>query len=135
VISYLSSEKRNEFILIIKKMMKKISEDVIIQKQMPILDLPKVGYDNTVWSNEKRMLTIGDKKIEVSPDSIKKIPTFAQYLVMANAVKKLLDEEMESTIRGMYYATLSNVGDDKNRQKFWTGQEDSDNAIKAVELL
>ncbi len=94
----MSSEKKNEVILIIKKIMKKISEDVIIQKQMPILDLPKVGYDNTVWSDEKRMLTIGDKKIEVSPDSVKKIPTFAQYLVMANAIKKLLDEDMESTI-------------------------------------
>jgi len=115
--------------------MKKISDDVIKQNQMPILDLPKIGYDNTVWSNEKRMLTTGDKKVEVSPDSVKRIPTFAQYLVMANAVKKLLDEDMESTIRGMYYATLSNVGDDKNKQKFWTGQDDSDNAIKAVELL
>jgi len=115
--------------------MRKISDDVIKQNQMPILDLPKIGYDNTVWSDEKRMLTTGDKKVEVSPDSVKKIPTFAQYLVMANAVKKLLDEDMESTIRGMYYATLSNVGDDKNKQKFWTGQEDSDNAIKAVELL
>ena len=115
--------------------MKKISDDVIKQNQMPVLDLPKIGYDNTVWSNEKRMLTTGDKKIEVSPDSVKRIPTFAQYLVMANAVKKLLDEDMESTIRGMYYATLSNVGDDKNKQKFWTGQDDSDNAIKAVELL
>ncbi len=111
--------------------MRKISDDVVKQNQMPILDLPKIGYDNTVWSDEKRMLTTGDKKIEVSPDSVKKIPTFAQYLVMANAVKKLLDEDMESTIRGMYYATLSNVGDDKNKQKFWTGQEDSDNAIKA----
>src|SRR3954447_13798629 len=116
-------------------MMKKISEDVIIQKRMPILDLPKVGYDNTVWSDEKRMLTIGDKKIEVSPDSVKKIPTFAQYLVMANAIKKLLDEDMESTIRGMYYATLSTVGDEKNKQKFWNNQENSDDAIKAVELL
>jgi DNA topoisomerase-6 subunit A len=81
------------------------------------------------------MLTIGDKKIEVSPDSVKKIPTFAQYLVMANAIKKLLDEEMESTIRGMYYATLSNVGDEKNKQKFWNNQDNSDDAIKAVELL
>jgi len=122
-------------VTIIKRIMRKISDDVIKQNQMPILDLPKIGYDNTVWSDEKRMLTTGDKKVEVSPDSVKKIPTFAQYLVMANAVKKLLDEEMESTIRGMYYATLSNVGDDKNKQKFWTGQEDSDNAIKADELL
>jgi len=122
-------------VTIIKRIMRKISDDVIKQNQMPILDLPKIGYDNTVWSDEKRMLTTGDKKVEVSPDSVKKIPTFAQYLVMANAVKKLLDEDMESTIRGMYYATLSNVGDDKNKQKFWTGQEDSDNAIKAVELL
>lgn len=115
--------------------MKKISEDVITQKQMPVLDLPKIGYDNTVWSHKKRMLTIGDKKIEVSPDSVKKIPTFAQYLVMANAIKKLLDEDMESTIRGMYYATLSNVGDEKNKQKFWNNQDNSDDAIKAVELL
>jgi DNA topoisomerase-6 subunit A len=102
---------------------------------MPILDVPKVGYDNTVWSEEKRMLTIGNKKAQVSPDSIKKIPTFSQYLVMANAVRKLLDEEMESTIRGMYYATLSTVGDDKIKQKFWNSQENSDDAIKAVELL
>jgi DNA topoisomerase VI subunit A len=131
----LSTAKKREFVTIIKRIMRKISDDVIKQNQMPILDLPKIGYDNTVWSDEKRMLTTGEKKIEVSPDSVKKIPTFAQYLVMANAVKKLIDEDMESTIRGMYYATLSNVGDDKNRQKFWTGQEDSDNAIKAVELL
>ena len=131
----MSTAKKQEFVTIIKRIMRKISDDVIKQNQMPILDLPKIGYDNTVWSDEKRMLTTGDKKIEVSPDSVKKIPTFAQYLVMANAVKKLLDEDMESTIRGMYYATLSNVGDDKNKQKFWTGQEDSDNAIKAVELL
>jgi DNA topoisomerase VI subunit A len=131
----LSIAKKQEFVTIIKRIMRKISDDVIKQNQMPILDLPKIGYDNTVWSDEKRMLTTGDKKVEVSPDSVKKIPTFAQYLVMANAVKKLLDEDMESTIRGMYYATLSNVGDDKNKQKFWTGQEDSDNAIKAVELL
>jgi len=131
----LSTAKKQEFVTIIKRIMRKISDDVIKQNQMPMLDLPKIGYDNTIWSDEKRMLTTGDKKVEVSPDSVKKIPTFAQYLVMANAVKKLLDEDMESTIRGMYYATLSNVGDDKNKQKFWTGQEDSDNAIKAVELL
>jgi DNA topoisomerase VI subunit A len=102
---------------------------------MPILDVPKIGYDNTIWSEEKRMLTIGSKKVQVSPDSIKKIPTFSQYLVMANAVRKLLDEEMESTIRGMYYATLSTVGDDRIKQKFWNSQENSDDAIKAVELL
>jgi DNA topoisomerase VI subunit A len=47
----------------------------------------------------------------------------------------LLDDEMESTIRGMYYATLSTVGDDSFKQKFWNSQENSDDAIKAVELL
>jgi DNA topoisomerase-6 subunit A len=114
--------------------MKDISKNISIER-MPVIDVPKVGYDNTVWSEEKRMLTIGSKKMQVSPDSIKKIPTFSQYLVMANAVRKLLDEEMESTIRGMYYATLSTVGDDKIKQRFWNSQENSDDAIKAVELL
>jgi DNA topoisomerase VI subunit A len=127
-------ERHQEVIKKIKLVMKDISKNVLIQR-MPILDVPKVGYDNTVWSDEKRMLTIGNKKVQVSPDSIKKIPTFSQYLVMANAVRKLLDEEMESTIRGMYYATLSTVGDDKIKQKFWNSQENSDDAIKAVELL
>ena len=54
---------------------------------------------------------------------------------MANAVRKLLDEEMEITIRGMYYATLSTVGDDKNKQKFWNDQNDSDDAIKVYRII
>jgi DNA topoisomerase-6 subunit A len=114
--------------------MRDVSDD-LVQKTMPVLDVPKVGYDNTIWSDEKRMLTIGDKMIQVSPDNTKKIPTFAQYIVMANAIRRLLDEEMESTIRGMYYATLSTVGEEKNKQKFWNTQENSDDAIKALELL
>jgi DNA topoisomerase VI subunit A len=126
--------RHQEVIKKIKLVMKDISKDITVER-MPVLDVPKVGYDNTVWSDQKRMLTIGSKKVQISPDSIKKIPTFSQYLVMANAVRKLLDEEMESTIRGMYYATLSTVGDDKIKQKFWNSQENSDDAIKAVELL
>ena len=127
-------ERHVEVIKKIKLIMKDISKNILVER-MPVLDVPKVGYDNTVWSDQKRMLIIGNKKVQISPDSIKKIPTFSQYLVMANAVRKLLDEEMESTIRGMYYATLSSVGDDKFKQKFWNSQENSDDAIKAVELL
>ncbi|MEW5840962.1 MAG: hypothetical protein AB1753_08155, partial [Thermoproteota archaeon] len=98
-------KRHQEVIKEIKAIMKHVSTDLLLEKTMPVLDVPKVGYDNTVWSDQKRMLTIGDKKVKVSPDSTKKIPTFAQYIVMANAVRRLLDEEMESTIRGMYYAT------------------------------
>ena len=115
--------------------MRDVSHDLIVSGTMPVLDVPKVGYDNTIWSEEKKMLTIGEKQVQISPDSTKKIPTFSQYIVMANAIRRLLDEEMESTIRGMYYATLSTVGDEKNRQKFWNSQENSDDAIKAIELL
>lgn len=128
-------KRHQEVIKKIKLIMKDVSDDLMLEQIMPVLDVPKVGYDNTIWSDEKRMLTIGEKKVKVSPDSTKRIPTFAQYLVMASAVKKLLDEEMESTIRGMYYATLTSVGDDKNKQKFWNTQENSDDAIKAIELL
>src|SRR5574339_1084127 len=119
----------------IRKIMKNVGDEVLVKGVMPSLEIPKVGYDNTVWSDEKRMLTIGDKTVQIGPNSSKKIPTFAQYLVMANAIRRLLDEEMESTIRGIYYATLSTVGDEKNQQKFWSGQDDSDDAIKAIELL
>jgi DNA topoisomerase-6 subunit A len=127
-------KRHQEVIKKIKLVMKDISKNITVER-MPVLDVPKIGYDNTIWSEEKRMLIIGSKKVQVIPDSIKKIPTFSQYLVMANAVRKLLDDEMESTIRGMYYATLSTVGDDSFKQKFWNSQENSDDAIKAVELL
>jgi DNA topoisomerase VI subunit A len=130
-----ADKRHQEIIKKIKLIMRDVNDDLMVQKTMPVLDVPKVGYDNTIWSDEKRMLTIGNKMIQVSPDSTKKIPTFAQYLVMANAIRRLLDEEMESTIRGMYYATLSTVGDEKNKQKFWNSQENSDDAIKALELL
>src|SRR6266508_567565 len=127
--------RHQEIINKIRKIMKNVGDDILIEGIMPSLEIPKVGYDNTVWSDKRRMLTIGNKTVQIGPDSTKKIPTFTQYLVMANAVRKLLDEEMESTIRGMYYATLSTVGDERNKQKFWNGQEDSDDAIKAIELM
>jgi DNA topoisomerase-6 subunit A len=128
-------KRHREVIKKIKLLMSDVAEDLMVEKIMPVLDVPKVGYDNTVWSEQKRMLTIGGKTVQVSPDSTKKIPTFSQYLVMANAIRKLLDEEMESTIRGMYYATLTSVGDENARQKFWNRQENSDDAIKAIVLL
>jgi DNA topoisomerase-6 subunit A len=130
-----TDKRHQEVVKKIKLILGDVSKDLMVEKTMPVIDLPKIGYDNTIWSHEKRMLAIGHKTVQVSPDSTKKIPTFAQYVVMASAIRRLLDEEMESTIRGMYYATLSTVGDEKNKQKFWNSQENSDDAIKAVELL
>ena len=130
-----TDKRHQEVVKKIKLILSDVSKDLMVEKTMPVIDLPKIGYDNTIWSDQKRMLAIGNKKVQVSPDSTKKIPTFAQYVVMASAIRRLLDEEMESTIRGMYYATLSTVGDEKNKQKFWNSQENSDDAIKAVELL
>ena len=126
------NKRHKEIIKKIQNIMKEISNDVLIGKKMPSLEISKVGYDNTFWSEKKKMLTLGEKKVIVSPNSTKKIPTFSQYLVMANAIRKLVDEEMESTIRGMYYATLSTVGDEKNKEKFWRSQEDSDDVRIAV---
>jgi DNA topoisomerase VI subunit A len=130
-----NNKRHKEIIKKIQNLMKDISKDILINNKMPSLEISKLGYDNTFWSDKKKMLTIGEKKVIISPNSTKKIPTFSQYLVMANAIRKLIDEEMESTIRGMYYATLSTVGDEKNKEKFWRSQEDSDDAIKAVELM
>jgi len=130
-----NNKRHKEIIKKIQNLMKDISKDLLINNKMPSIEISKLGYDNTFWSDKKKMLTIGEKKVIISPNSTKKIPTFSQYLVMANAIRKLIDEEMESTIRGMYYATLSTVGDEKNKEKFWRSQEDSDDAIKAVELM
>src|SRR5215217_2547239 len=129
------NKKHKEIIKKIQNLMRDISNDLLINNKMPSLEISKLGSDNTFWSDKKKMLTMGEKKVIITPNSTKKIPTFAQYLVMANAIRKLIDEEMESTIRGMYYGTLSSVEDEKNKEKFWRNQEDPDDAIKAVELI
>ena len=46
--------------------MKEISNDVLIGKKMPSLEISKVGYDNTFWSEKKKMLTLGEKKVIIS---------------------------------------------------------------------
>jgi DNA topoisomerase VI subunit A len=84
--------RHKEVIKKIKLIMRDVSHDLIVSGTMPVLDVPKVGYDNTIWSEEKKMLTIGEKQVQISPDSTKKIPTFSQYIVMANAIRRLLDE-------------------------------------------
>src|ERR671910_844081 len=101
------NKRHKEIIKKIQNLMIAISNDLLINNKIPSLEISKLGYDNTFWS---------EKKVIISPNSTKKIPTFSQYLVMANAIRKLIEEEMESTIRGMYYATLSTVGDEKNKE-------------------
>ncbi|HEX2014685.1 MAG TPA: hypothetical protein VLA68_05610, partial [Nitrososphaera sp.] len=73
-----AKDKRHQEVMKkIKLIMKDVSNDLMEEKTMPVLNVPKVGYDNTVWSDSKRMLTIGSKTVGISPDSTKKIPTFA----------------------------------------------------------
>lgn len=55
-----TDKRHQEVIKKIKLIMKDVSADLMVQKTMPVLNIPKVGSDNTVWSDEKRMLTIGE---------------------------------------------------------------------------
>jgi len=66
------NKRHKEIIKKIQNIMKEISNDVLIGKQMPSLEISKVGYDNTFWSEKKKMLTLGDKKVIISPNSTKK---------------------------------------------------------------
>jgi DNA topoisomerase-6 subunit A len=58
-------KRHKETIGKIKLIMKDICKDVLSEKKMPSLDITKIGYDNTVWSEEKRMLTIGTKTVHI----------------------------------------------------------------------
>ena len=49
-------KRHKETIKKIKLLMKEVCTDVLSEKKMPSLDITKIGYDNTVWSEEKRML-------------------------------------------------------------------------------
>lgn len=42
----------------IRKIMKNVGDEVLVEGVMPSLEIPKVGYDNTVWSDEKGCLLL-----------------------------------------------------------------------------
>ena len=46
-----TKDKRHQEVMKkVKLIMKDVSSDVMVSKTMPVLNVPKVGYDNTVWS-------------------------------------------------------------------------------------
>ena len=50
----MTGDKRDlEVIKKIKLIMKDVSTDLMIQKTMPVLNVPKAGYNNTVWSEQE----------------------------------------------------------------------------------
>ena len=51
-------KRHKETIKKIRLIMKAICNDVLSGKKMPSFDITKIGYDNTVWSEEKRLLPI-----------------------------------------------------------------------------
>ena len=68
----LKDKRHQEITNKIRKIMKNVGDDILVEGIMPSLEIPKVGYDNTVWSDEKRMLTIGEKTIQVGPNKLKR---------------------------------------------------------------
>jgi DNA topoisomerase VI subunit A len=65
-------KRHQDVIKKIKSIMKTISDDVILNKIMPSFEVPKIGYDNTIWSVDKRMLTIGNKTVLIWPTQCEK---------------------------------------------------------------
>ena len=72
----------------IRKIMKNVGDDVLVEGVMPSLEIPKVGYDNTVWSDEKRMLTIGDKTVQIGPNRLKEDTNFRSISCHGQCYKK-----------------------------------------------
>jgi len=49
----LKDKRHQEITNKIRKIMKNVGDDILVEGIMPSLEIPKVGSDNTVWSEEK----------------------------------------------------------------------------------
>ncbi|MBI4896071.1 MAG: hypothetical protein HY832_00800, partial [Candidatus Aenigmarchaeota archaeon] len=86
--------------------LQKLGNDVktqIEKKENPGIDIPIRSLSNVKFDEKTKQLTLGDKTSRRSYFNVAHSKRFMQTLMVASFSKKLLDENIHTSIRDMYY--------------------------------
>jgi DNA topoisomerase-6 subunit A len=111
---------------------KKITEE-IERGESPTFETPLRTKANTIYDEGLGCLRIGDKKETRKFLSMSQAKTFMQTMAIAAKTKKFIEEELHTSIRGLFYQLKFTLGEDIEEDLF-SEQSESNALIEDLEV-
>ncbi|MEW6528846.1 MAG: DNA topoisomerase IV subunit A [Candidatus Micrarchaeota archaeon] len=124
------SEKETVFKL--ENLGKKLIEE-IRKGEEPKFQMPLRSRSNILYDEGMKFLRIGDKKEERKFISVGQAKKFMQTIAIANKAKKFINEDLHTSIRGLYYQLKITLGEDIDEELF-SEQSESNELIEDLEV-
>jgi len=119
-----------------KKKLKELGEGMIEQverKEGPTFETTLRTKSNTLYDEGVGCLRVGNKKESRKFLSVSQARTFMQTVAIAAKTKKFIEEELHTSIRGLYYQLKFSLGENLDEELF-TEQSESNTLIEDLEV-
>ncbi len=103
----------------------------IKKEKKPTIKIPVRSLSNIQFNEEDELLELGDKKSTRSFMNINQSRKFMQTMLVSNFCKELLEEDLHTSLRDMYYALKRNIGG--TSENTFEDQSESDPVIVDIE--
>lgn len=105
---------------------------IAAKKKDPAIKIPLRTLSNAKYSKSKRIIEMGNKAATRNFFDLNKAKSFMQTLLIASGCKKLIDEDKNVSIRGLYYLSKHTIPGTK--EKTFDDQKESDPIIEDLEV-
>ena len=102
------------------------------RRQEPSLDIPVRALSNVQFNEKRRIIEMGDRTQQRRLFDLKNARRFMQTILVASACKEVVDQNITTSIRDLYYHCLGNVGD--SSEQTFDDQSESDQCIEDLEV-
>ena len=112
-----------------------LAEGVLKQvdsRRNPTIAVPTRSLANTYYDEKKKIVQLGDEKINRQFFNVAMAKKFMQTFLVADACKELIESGKTTSIRDLYYITKHTLGDTKNNT--FEEQDESDPIIEDLEV-
>ncbi len=119
-----------------KKKITDMGKDVFEQikkQQNPFLDVPIRTSSNVIYDEKTKTLKLGNKTLKRYFFNIGQAKKFMQTLMIASKCKELLDENIHTSLRDMFYAVKRTLPD--SNENTFDEQSESDPIIEDIEVM
>jgi len=117
-----------------KEKIRKLGNDVVSQlekKENPNITLPVRSLSNIYFDPQRRLIKIGDKTSKRHYLNVAHTKKFMQTLLVASECKKIMDQNVTTSIRDLYYALKRTING--TNENTFDSQADSDPVLEDLE--
>ncbi|MCD6371679.1 MAG: DNA topoisomerase IV subunit A [Candidatus Aenigmarchaeota archaeon] len=119
----------------ISRKLKKLGEKVwkeILREENPFIEIPIRSLSNVIFDEKTKTLTLGDKTAKRYFFHIAHAKKFMQTLLVASFCKELVDQDLHTSLRDMFYALKRTLPNSK--ENTFDDQRESDPIVVDLEV-